>query len=572
MSSFDETFPLQYYINLGRREDRRREAMNGFLDAGLENVRRWAAVDARRVRDARGNENAGRYALALTDRMILREAMLKKAEAVMIFEDDVVLHPQFQQRWAALELPEDWGVLYLGCQHVQMPQVCGTGVPPVSLETSESVKTSGGKITLNSEGLGEREAGLADGRDAHATSLVRVTRALDTQAFAVRRKYYPLVISALKGCTKGTPWKVPPSDQLLARLADTVPMYAAYPNLAWQRVSESDLVGKNYSSYHPSGEQRASWHVMEGFSAVYHGGKVWSGMDSISAAEKFANVGTKVDGGTKGSWGGSPQLEEGMKERAAPSPLAKVAFLFLTIGDLNQAQVWSEYFAGNEAMISRYAHVKFPQRVQTPWLTEAIISEQVETEWGKISLVQATLALLRAALADQNNEWFVLASDSCAPIRPFCQMRRELGFDGRSRIFWESHAEVAAHHQDKAKRIQGLRSITPMYVRFHPQWWLLNREAATAAVEDDFTAHFANVPAPDEMYFGTVLRMKGYPLDERVLKRDITKVSWTGANSPHPVTFSKLTRSQVADFASSECYFARKFSPGCNLAEWGLHL
>jgi hypothetical protein len=81
-----------------------------------------------------------------------------------------------------------------------------------------------------------------------------------------------------------------------------------------------------------------------------------------------------------------------------------------------------------------------------------------------------------------------------------------------------------------------------------------------------------NVAAPDEMYFGTVLRMKGYPLDERVLKRDITKVSWTGANSPHPVTYSKLTRSQASDFATSECYFARKFSPGCNLAEWGLHL
>jgi hypothetical protein len=93
-------------------------------------------------------------------------------------------------------------------------------------------------------------------------------------------------------------------------------MYAAYPNLAWQRVSESDLVGKNYSSYHPNGEQRASWHVMEGFSAVYHGGKVWSGMDSISAAEKFANVMTKVGGQNVVGVEGMRKYEE----RDAPPP------------------------------------------------------------------------------------------------------------------------------------------------------------------------------------------------------------------------------------------------------------
>jgi hypothetical protein len=74
------------------------------------------------------------------------------------------------------------------------------------------------------------------------------------------------------------------------------------------------------------------------------------------------------------------------------------------------------------------------------------------------------------------------------------------------------------------------------------------------------------------MYFGTVLRMKGYPLDERVFKRDITKVTWTAGNGPHPATFTKLTAASVADFASSECYFARKFSSEANLREWGLHV
>jgi hypothetical protein len=241
------------------------------------------------------------------------------------------------------------------------------------------------------------------------------------------------------------------------------------------------------------------------------------------------------------------------------------------LGDLNQAKVWEEYFAGNEGRFSCYAHVKNPAQVNALWLKEAIISQRVETEWGKISLVQATLALLRVALLDGQNQWFVLA-DSCAPIKPFQQLLWELSFDGRSRFYWESHAEMERTNRDKANRIQGLKWVTPMYVRFHPQWWLLNREAAEAAAEDDFTEYFANLFAADEMYFGTVLRMKGYPLDGRVLKRDITKVSWPGGHSPHPATFDKLGPDQVADFASSECYFARKFSQKCALAKFGLHV
>jgi hypothetical protein len=407
---------------------------------------------------------------------------------------------------------------------------------------------------------------------ARATGIVRVTRAFDTQAFAVRRKYYREVMAVLKPCGKGGRRKVLPSDQLLARLAETVPMYAAYPNLAWQRVSNSDLLGKFYSSYHRTGEQRASAHVLEGFSAVYHGGRGWSGVESLSPEEKFAAVGLKVDAQAQGSQSRLLRTEMKSKERDAPPPWGKIAFLFLTVGDVNQPRVWTEYFAGNEGMCSRYAHVKQPAAVKTPWLKEAIISQRVETKWGEISLVKATLELLRAALADERNHWFVLVSESCAPIKPLQQLRRELGFDSRSRLYWESHAEMEKNNQDKADRIKSLQWVTSIYVRFHPQWWLLNREAAMAVAEDDLTDHFSSGFAADEMYFGTVLRMKGYPLDSRVLRRDITKVSWPGGHSPHPATHEKLTAAQVADFASSECYFARKFSAACNLAEWGLHV
>jgi hypothetical protein len=49
--------------------------------------------------------------------------------------------------------------------------------------------------------------------------------------------------------------------------------------------------------------------------------------------------------------------------------------------------------------------------------------------------------------------------------------------------------------------------------------------AAELVVEDDFTRVFEKVAAADELYFGSVLRMKGFDLEEMLLRRDIAKVN-----------------------------------------------
>ena len=115
----EEAFPLQFLINLGRREDRRHEVEGELEKAGIV-AERFAAVDAarkpagdglvlERPQPVRGYESAGRYALALTQRLALREAARRKAPAVLLLEDNVVFHPNFRALIATVELPEDWG-------------------------------------------------------------------------------------------------------------------------------------------------------------------------------------------------------------------------------------------------------------------------------------------------------------------------------------------------------------------------------------------------------------------------------------------------------------------------------
>lgn len=95
----------------------------------------------------------------------------------------------------------------------------------------------------------------------------------------------------------------------------------------------------------------------------------------------------------------------------------KIAFLFLTIGDMHQPDVWTRYFEGFTGKYSVYSHPKFPEKVKTPWLQEALIPERVDTGWGYIT--RAYECLFREAMKDPDNIKFVTISESCIPLKPF---------------------------------------------------------------------------------------------------------------------------------------------------------
>lgn len=229
--NFEQTFPLRYFINLGRRQDRRVETEWQLLLAGIS-AERFPAVDARAVKRAHGYASAGRYALALTQRLALRRAIHAGAEAVLILEDDVIFHADFLERLEGIEVPDDWGILYLGCAHQKRPPPAGSG-------------------------------------------LVRTDYALDTHAFAVRAPYYREVMAALNVRAGQVASHPLASDWFLADLHVRIPTYACYPNLAWQAVAQSDLVAGTYSNYTSTGEQRSGAGELIGLQAEMWGGSRW---------------------------------------------------------------------------------------------------------------------------------------------------------------------------------------------------------------------------------------------------------------------------------------------------------
>ncbi len=202
-------FPHRAYVSLPRRQDRRAWLQARMADACIS--AQWVrAVDARRLRRWKGFAGLPQRAHSITFRLLLRAAQLRGSAALLVLEDDAVFHPEFRDRVAALELPDDWQIFYFGCQHLAPP-------------------------TRVSDGL------------------VRVKRALDTHAVAFRRSAFLEARRVMRGNVKG---RDQCSDVLLSSLHEKLPTYAAFPNLIWQALGESDIARHRYSNYDAEGRQK----------------------------------------------------------------------------------------------------------------------------------------------------------------------------------------------------------------------------------------------------------------------------------------------------------------------------
>jgi hypothetical protein len=161
----------------------------------------------------------------------------------------------------------------------------------------------------------------------------------------------------------------------------------------------------------------------------------------------------------------------------------------------------------------------------------------------------------------------VLLSESCVPILPLPEMLRRLRINPRSRFGWKGLDQCGMTQRDRAAH---LPQIPDGCWRFQSQWWLLERMAAEWVARVDFTDVFAGMPIPDEAYFATVLSLLGYPVDDRVVRKDITWADWAN-NEGSPASFSTVRSATVQQMEESSAWFARKFPSDSDIAKWELH-
>ena len=91
---------------------------------GFKNIQRFSACDGETIAKPAGwIHSAGAYGCLLSHVEVVREAQRSNAPSVLIFEDDTVLDPDFQSKFASFiqEVPDDWDMLYFGALHKDEP-------------------------------------------------------------------------------------------------------------------------------------------------------------------------------------------------------------------------------------------------------------------------------------------------------------------------------------------------------------------------------------------------------------------------------------------------------------------
>lgn len=76
-------------------------------DAGVT-AEYFRAVDAQTLPRCKGFKGLLQRANSLSFRFLLRLAQRRNSPALLVIEDDAVFYPDFRERTAALELPDDW--------------------------------------------------------------------------------------------------------------------------------------------------------------------------------------------------------------------------------------------------------------------------------------------------------------------------------------------------------------------------------------------------------------------------------------------------------------------------------
>ncbi len=121
-TTLKQTVDRCFLINLDRREDRLKEWFEKLPNPWpFPKLERFAAIDGKRLpTPPQWKCGSGAWGCLRSHALILEKCLVEGVDSYVVFEDDASFVPDFAKRFEdyASELPDDWGLAYLGGQHL----------------------------------------------------------------------------------------------------------------------------------------------------------------------------------------------------------------------------------------------------------------------------------------------------------------------------------------------------------------------------------------------------------------------------------------------------------------------
>lgn len=205
------------------------------------------------------------------------------------------------------------------------------------------------------------------------------------------------------------------------------------------------------------------------------------------------------------------------------------AFLFLVYDDLNKSVKY---------LIKKKYNIYIHPKNTIIKYSKYIIPNIILTEWGKYSIVEAEINLLKESYKNENNKYFILCSGDCYLL----------------------HSQIEKYINKNFSMFSFIKKYNGFYKT--EQWWILTRNDVTIILntQEKYKNIFNNIKldgAPDENYFLTILNkeIKNYKyINSKYMYTQWLKISIY----KHPIIFNKLTKNDITDIIKNKSLFIRK--------------
>lgn len=245
--------------------------------------------------------------------------------------------------------------------------------------------------------------------------------------------------------------------------------------------------------------------------------------------------------------------------------MQKIAFLNLTYNSFNHNSVWKKFFDnGDKSKFNLYIH---PKLKRPSIFSDYYIKNKVRTGWGQFSLVEATIELIKAALEDEDNEYFSLISGAHFPLYDLDDTV-DLIKERYNKTTFAKH--FSFHTKVKSQLIfrEGVKGYKFDEYNAVCQFFVLRRKDAIKFVEtfDHWSKYFVKdkVIFADEFYFWGIAKELGLDFE---MGQATTYSDWSirkdssGNVDRNPRAFDKISKGMVDTYRKNGYLFVRKIMP-----------
>lgn len=152
------------------------------------------------------------------------------------------------------------------------------------------------------------------------------------------------------------------------------------------------------------------------------------------------------------------------RPQTRPDSKPKIAFCFLLYDNIVHQKLWEDFFAQDKNDLATvYAHLKSNTARTPAWIKKHSV-RSVKTDWCGEGQIHGLSQMLKKALSDPNNKYFVFLSGACIPLYNFCKTYKKITRSPKARVYYNKR---------KNEVFEGRSDVYTNWT-----WMILNRKTA----------------------------------------------------------------------------------------------